>query len=104
MVRLVDIGRALAARGWAADGTLRLDVGDQALRLEVRGRRATVGDARGEPCDLSVLDARGLAAMAYGGLAPSHAERLELANIRIQARATAEAVFAMPPYFSPDPY
>jgi predicted acetyltransferase len=104
MVRLVDVGRALEARGWAADGTLRIDVDDRALLVTVRGGRATVADASGEPCDLSVRDARALAAMSFGGLAPSQAERLGVATVRAEARATADALFAVPPYFSPDTY
>ena len=109
MVRLVDVGRALAARGWRADGTLRLDVGADALVLEARAGRASVTPARTAgpstaPCDLSVRDARDLAAIAFGGLTPAHAERLGMAVLHAQTRATVEDVFATPPYFSPDAF
>jgi predicted acetyltransferase len=103
MVRLVDVARALEARGWRDDGTFRLGVGADTLAIEVRAGRANVGRADG-PGDLSVRDARDLAAIAFGGLTPARAERLGMAMLRDEARTTVENALAIPPYFSPDAF
>jgi predicted acetyltransferase len=103
MVRLAHAARALEARGWLADGTLVLEVGHERLEVTAKGGRATVLPSRSEAhvC----LDARALAAVAFGALPASHAERLGWLSARdARALARAEALLALPPYFSPDPF
>ncbi|MBB5855551.1 GNAT family N-acetyltransferase [Amycolatopsis umgeniensis] len=74
-VRLLDIPRALTARGWFTDGELVLDVEDPALGehgrylLTVRGGEATCVPTDREP-DLS-LDASDLGSIYLGGTLPS---------------------------------
>ena len=104
MVRVLDAARALAARGWPADGSLVLAVGDEIFEVTAAGGRAhAVVAARAEPHVR--LDARSLAAVAFGALPASHAARLGwLAARDDRALATAEALLALPPYFSPDPF
>ncbi|WP_399097367.1 GNAT family N-acetyltransferase [Streptomyces sp. BBFR2] len=74
-VRLLDVPRALTARGWCADGELVLDVTDPFLGerhrhlLTVREGRAECVPTGREP-DLS-LDVRDLGAVYLGGTAPS---------------------------------
>ncbi len=97
-VRLVDIPRALTARGWFTDGELVLDVDDPAIGehgrylLTVRDGEATCVPTDREP-DLS-LDASDLGSIYLGGTAPS---RLVRAG-RVRARrpevgALADALF-----------
>ncbi|TQM78499.1 putative acetyltransferase [Saccharothrix saharensis] len=74
-VRLLDVPRALTARGWSADGELVLDVSDPFLdehgryELAVRGGVAECVPTDREP-DLS-LDVRDLGSVYLGGTAPS---------------------------------
>jgi predicted acetyltransferase len=103
MVRVLDAGRALAARGWPRDGRVVLAVDDETLEVVARGGTATVLPVHDEP-DLR-LDARALAAIAFGTLPASHAARLGWAVARDPAAlALADAFLALPPYFSPDPF
>ena len=74
-VRLLDVPRALTARGWFTDGELVLDVGDPFLgehsryRLTVRDGKADCAPTDQEP-DLS-MDVRDLGSIYLGGTAPS---------------------------------
>ncbi|MFD5538275.1 GNAT family N-acetyltransferase [Streptomyces sp. NPDC127079] len=74
-VRLLDVPRALTARGWFADGELVLDVEDPFLGehgrylLTVRDGKADCVPTDREP-DLS-LDVRDLGSVYLGGTAPS---------------------------------
>ncbi|EME53027.1 GNAT family N-acetyltransferase [Amycolatopsis decaplanina] len=74
-VRLLDIPRALTARGWSTDGEIVLDVDDAALGehgrylLTVRNGEADCVPAEREP-DLS-LDVSDLGSIYLGGTAPS---------------------------------
>ncbi|MEU3607510.1 GNAT family N-acetyltransferase [Streptomyces sp. NPDC035033] len=97
-VRILDVPRALTARGWAADGELVLDVDDPFLGE--RGRHLlTVRD--GEPAcvptdrepDLS-LDVRDLGAVYLGGTAPSTLVRAGHVRAHHEAAAPlADALF-----------
>ncbi|MCX5199340.1 GNAT family N-acetyltransferase [Streptomyces sp. NBC_00249] len=74
-VRLLDVPRALTARGWFTDGELVLDVDDPFLGergrhlLTVRGGQADCVPTDREP-DLS-LDVRDLGSLYLGGTVPS---------------------------------
>ncbi|MER7478724.1 GNAT family N-acetyltransferase [Streptomyces sp. NPDC126510] len=74
-VRLLDVPRALTARGWFADGELVLDVHDPFLgerdryRLTVRDGKADCAPTDRKP-DLS-LDVRDLGSVYLGGTDPS---------------------------------
>ncbi|MGY6655647.1 GNAT family N-acetyltransferase, partial [Amycolatopsis sp. TRM77291] len=74
-VRLLDVPRALTARGWSTDGELVLDVDDPALGergrylLTVRGGEADCVPTGADP-DLS-LDVSDLGSIYLGGTAPS---------------------------------
>ncbi|MBN6038312.1 GNAT family N-acetyltransferase [Amycolatopsis sp. 195334CR] len=74
-VRLLDVPRALTARGWFADGELVLDVDDPFLGererhlLTVRDGKAACAPADRAP-DLT-LDVRDLGSVYLGGTAPS---------------------------------
>ncbi|MFE6872696.1 GNAT family N-acetyltransferase [Kitasatospora sp. NPDC057692] len=97
-VRLLDVPRALAARGWFADGELVLDVEDRFLGernrylLAVRDGRAECVPTDREP-DLS-LDVSDLGSVYLGGTAPSTLVRA--GHIRAhhpEAAALADTLF-----------
>ena len=103
MVRVLRAARALEARGWLSDGTLVLAVGDETLEVTAKGGRATVVPSRDEAHIR--LDARVLAAVAFGALPVSRAARLGWLTARdSRGLALAEELLALPPYFSPDPF
>jgi hypothetical protein len=80
-----------------------LAVGDETLEITAKGGRATVVPSRGEPHIR--LGAPALAAVAFGALPASRAARLGWLTPRdAHALALAEALLALPPYFSPDPF
>ncbi|GGV37528.1 GNAT family N-acetyltransferase [Streptomyces spectabilis] len=97
-VRLLDVPRALTARGWFTDGELVLDVEDPFLGehgrylLTVRDGKADCVPTDREP-DLS-LDVRDLGSVYLGGTAPSTLVRA--GHIRAhhrEAAAVADAIF-----------
>ncbi|OOC02377.1 GNAT family N-acetyltransferase [Amycolatopsis azurea] len=97
-VRLLDIPRALTARGWFADGELVLDVDDPALGehgrhlLTVRDGEADCVPTDREP-DLS-LDVSDLGSIYLGGTAPSTLVRAGRVRAhRPGAAALADALF-----------
>ncbi|MGW2477338.1 GNAT family N-acetyltransferase [Streptomyces sp. NPDC001665] len=101
-VRLLDVPRALTARGWFTDGELVLDVDDPFLGehgcylLTVRDGRAECVATDRRP-DLS-LDVRDLSAVYLGGTRPSTLVRA--GHIRAHdpaAAARADALFASDP-------
>jgi predicted acetyltransferase len=103
MVRMTDIPRALAARGYANDATLELDVSGERFHLEVRAGSAVVGPSRATVA--IVTDRVALTAIAYGALSPSDAARLGWLNAPDAGTLrAADALFALPPYFAIDPF
>ncbi|MFI9156394.1 GNAT family N-acetyltransferase [Kitasatospora aureofaciens] len=97
-VRLLDVPRALTARGWSADGELVLDVDDPFLGerarhlLTVRDGKAECVPTDREP-DLS-LDVRDLGSVYLGGTAPSTLVRAgHVRAHRPEAAALADALF-----------
>ncbi|MFJ8229894.1 GNAT family N-acetyltransferase [Streptomyces sp. NPDC094448] len=97
-VRLLDVPRALTARGWVTDGDLVLDVDDPFLGehdrylLTVREGRASCVPTGRHP-DLS-LDVRDLGSLYLGGIAPSTLVRAgHVRACRPGAAAAADALF-----------
>lgn len=97
-VRLLDVPRALTARGWSTDGELVLDVDDPFLGehgrylLTVRDSKADCVPTDREP-DLS-LDVRDLGSVYLGGTAPSTLVRAgHIRAHRPGAAALADALF-----------
>jgi predicted acetyltransferase len=103
MVRVVDVPRALAARGWVESGSLVLDVGGERLELSIRDGRAAVAPTN---ADAHIhVDRTTLSAVAFGALRASHAARLGWLVARDpHSMALADALLALPPYFSPNPF
>ncbi|MEV0522685.1 GNAT family N-acetyltransferase [Streptomyces sp. NPDC050439] len=97
-VRLLDVPRALTARGWFADGELVLDVDDPFLGehgrylLTVRDGKAACVPTDRRP-DLS-LDIRDLGSLYLGGTAPSTLVRAgHIRAHRPDATVLADALF-----------
>ncbi|MER8046692.1 GNAT family N-acetyltransferase [Streptomyces sp. NPDC094032] len=97
-VRLLDVPRALTARGWSADGELVLDVTDPFLGehgrhlLTVRDGRADCVPTDREP-DLS-LDVDDLGAIYLGGTTPSTLVRAgRIRSHHADAPARADTLF-----------
>jgi predicted acetyltransferase len=103
MLRLGPTVRALQARGWPVEGTAVLGVDGETLELVARDGRAQVVSTRAEP-DVR-LDARALAAVAFGGTRAMQAAQLGWLEARdAGALARVDALLALPPFFSPDPF
>jgi len=104
MVRIEDVPRALAARGYAADGAFDVVVrspdGDEsevmALGVRVRDGRAEVGPASGREAPLQTSRA-GLAAIFYGALPATAAVALGLAEADGRLAEKIDAITRMPP-------
>jgi predicted acetyltransferase len=113
MVCVLDPRRALEARGYGSDGSVVVSIlssgrgGDpsQTSTLEVA---VTQGQARVAPSQEAPhvqMDASALAAVAFGGCRAVHAARLGWLEARDgPSLERADALFALPPYFSPDPF
>jgi hypothetical protein len=114
MVRILEVSRALEARGYGADGRLALSTGAEELELSVR-------DGKGEVAAAAALPERhehdgphvrvppgALAALAFGALGAcpaTHAARLGWLEAKDpRSLALADALFALPAYFSPDAF
>jgi predicted acetyltransferase len=108
MIRILDATRALGARGYEAEGRLGLSIGAEDLQLSVR-------DGEGEVASTAPLserhirvNPRALAALAFGafGARPAtHAARLGWIEAKDErSLALADALFALPAYFSPDSF
>jgi predicted acetyltransferase len=103
MVCVLHPAAALRSRGYAAEGSLALSIGDDALEVAVKDGRARVAPTRAAPLVRMSLPA--LSAVAFGALPVAHAVRLGWVEARDdRALALASALFAMPPYFSPDAF
>lgn len=101
MVRMVDVDRALLARGWKGSGRVLLDIGGRTVDLSVADGVATVSAARAEP--VLRLGHAALTAVAFAGLRPSQAAQLGWLEAREEsALALADALLGLPPYFSPE--
>jgi predicted acetyltransferase len=103
MVRLVDAAHAIEARGFAGEGAIDLALdGREPVGVEVRNGRATVVPAAGRP--RLAIDRASFGAVLYGGLAPTDAARLGWARADAGTLSLADALFASPPFHSPDPF
>jgi predicted acetyltransferase len=103
MVHLQDIPRALAARGYACDATLELDVSGERFHLRVDAGTATTGPSRAS--NPITVDRTALTAVAFGAMSPSDAARLgwlhppDAGTLR-----AADALFALAPYNALDTF
>ncbi|HVJ94324.1 MAG TPA: hypothetical protein VM580_31265, partial [Labilithrix sp.] len=107
MVRIENVARALAARGYLERGTFDVAVpsavpsfGEQvhtgeAWSVRIRDGRAEVGPPRGGACLRATRV--GLAAIFYGGLAVTDAVALGMAEADSELAARIDATTKMPP-------
>jgi predicted acetyltransferase len=113
MLCVLDAQRALESRGWPIGGSLVVSIlpsgrgGDRGetltLEVAVTQGRARVAASHSAP-DVR-MDAGALAAVAFGGCRAVHASRLGWLEPRdASSLERADALFALPPHFSPDPF
>lgn len=114
MVRVEDVPRAIEARGYSTDGAFDLVVhasengvngaGDEiAVSIRVDNGHAEVSAARGAAGAIRTTRAT-LASLLYGGLRPSDACRMGLADADARTAARADAILAMPAPTPIDPF
>lgn len=103
MVRIADLGRALAARGYAADGRATLMLEDTCERLLVTDGRARVKPVTNVRADV-IFSRPGAAAVLYGGMRLESAVALGLANGAPRAIGRAAAMLALPPMSAIDDF
>jgi len=103
IVRVIDPSRAIEARGYSCEGGLDLELPDDTVHVEVSAGRALVLPSRGGGrlrLDLSVLGA-----VLYGALTPSAGSRLGWITADSPATlALADALFALPAFFTRDTF
>jgi predicted acetyltransferase len=110
MIRVHEVARALAARGYATEGRAEIAIGDAVpFMLTTRARAASVepaSSARGRSSSdvTRFADARALAAVAFGGIPLADAARLGWVEADAAALASAGALLALPPFFMRDPF
>jgi predicted acetyltransferase len=106
MVRIVDLVRALATRGYAADGELTIacagESSRQPVRLSVRENTAQAAPVNVEP-DFELTSST-LASMIAAGLRPVEAAELGLLRATPSALRLAERMFAGPRFQCLDPF
>jgi predicted acetyltransferase len=103
LVRILDPATALTARGYAAEGTTVLSVEGECLELSIESGCARATPTTAEPAIRTTLPA--LSAVALGAVPLRQAARLGWLQAKDErSLAFADALLALPPYFSPDPF
>lgn len=114
MIRIEDIPRAIAARGYRADGAIDIVVRsdpedttapreDLAVSARITSGHADVSIARAVSGALRTTRAT-LASLLYGGLLPSDAVRMGLAEADARTLARADAILGLPSPLPVDPF
>ncbi len=100
-IRIVNLARALAARGYRSEETLTFAVGSERFTIHDGTLQQA---APNRAVDVTIAPA-GIAQLAFGGVtADSLVTMGRLEGISAQAVAKAERVFSIPPFFSPDTF
>jgi predicted acetyltransferase len=104
MLRLLDIARAVEARGYSTEGALDVAVdGAPPCSIEIRNGLGKMGAPRGGP--LLRIERAALGAVLYGGLLVSQAARLGWVSADSSSTLRlADDLFGHPPFFSLDPF
>jgi predicted acetyltransferase len=103
MVRVVDVDRAIEARGYVGEGDIGLELPGRHVHVEAKGGRARALPAR-QGARLR-LDTAALGAVLYGALAPSAASRLGLLSADDPSTlALADRIFGLPPFSARDAF
>jgi predicted acetyltransferase len=103
MLRVHDIERAVAARGYLADGSVDLAIGPSMRRLSVENGSGRLTEV---PLDRTrlTLEKPALGAILFGGLAPSRAARIGWLQAEPAVLRAADTLFEIPPFFSLDTF
>ena len=114
MIRIEDVPRAIESRGYRAEGAFDIVIhaaegeangaGDElAISVRVADGHAEVSAARGVAGAIRTSRAT-LASLLYGGLRPSDAVRMGLADADSRTLARADSILALPPPLPVDPF
>jgi predicted acetyltransferase len=99
-IRIVNLARALAARGWRPGATLTLAVGAEQFVIHDGAVKVA---PRGGPVDVTITP-EGVAPLAFGGVGVRSLVAMGRLHGSTEAISRAESVFSCPPYFSADPF
>ncbi len=103
LVRMLDVRRAILARGFAGEGGVDLELPGETIHLAIQNGQARVLAPQGG--GRLRLDAAALGSLLYGAVAPSQGARLGwLTADDPGTLALADALFALPAFFSQDPF
>jgi predicted acetyltransferase len=106
MVKLIDVRRAFASRGYHAEGTLTWLLTDdptaKPLRVAIRSGSIDLTETN-RPADVE-LSAATLASILASGMRPSEAAEMGLLRADADALRTADAIFAAPRFHCLDPF
>jgi predicted acetyltransferase len=104
MLRLLDVPRAVEARGYSSDGAIDVAIdGAPAVSIRIEGGLGRIGPGTSGP--LLQVDRASLGAILYGGLPPSQAARIGWLSADSEATLRlADALFNHPPFFALDPF
>lgn len=98
MLRVLDVARALEARGYTAKARVVVEVAGKAWDVDTRGERPRVTPAPGDATADLTLDEAALASVVFGGLRVTDACELGLAQAAPPLLAELDALFALPPF------
>jgi predicted acetyltransferase len=101
MVRITNVERAIASRGYVASGSIDVEVNDTPLRITVTDGAASV-ERTARVAPRLVVTRESLASILYGTLSASDAARFGLASGDAETLALADALFSLPPFFALD--
>ncbi len=105
MIRLVDVERALGARGYHGSGSFDVEVDSSATwRVRVAEGRAAVTRVRSAGKRVVHTTRAGLAAVLYGALGVRDAVKLGLADAEPAAAAAIDAIVRLPPVTAIDAF
>ena len=95
MIRVLDLDRALAQRGYVHNASISVKLGWRTARLTSRAGSVVATESR----DAEVVIAEAwVPSVLFGGIAPSALARLGYAEGEPRALAEADALFELPPF------
>lgn len=99
MVRILDLDRALRARGYLYDTRSRARLGDRSLSLKAAGGVVAIEETNAVEVE---IDAALVASVLFGALSPSAAAAIDGARGAASALANADALLGLPRFSAID--
>jgi predicted acetyltransferase len=101
MIRMLDVRRALGARGYATTGDVDVKTKSQTLRITARAGRGQLAKSPKRASPLTT-DERTLTSMAFGGLGVTAAARLGLVRGTEETIGRADILLRLAPFVTRD--